>query len=392
MNTIELGYKVPCDQMIVRRLDCYYEEVKHKIKAELNNVESVALTADEWSSRAQDSYLSVEAQYIDTNCEMHHVILCNEVFENRPTAINIFELEAVIARLDDKVKAIVHDSVAAIVAACDLIHQVPYNVKCNTISCKRFIVSCAKYETLICKGRAIVMHFRKSNIASNFLAKCQAQKGLKTEKLIQSCNTRWDSQYYMFQSLINNKAPISAVLSDRQMTKRSVAQKLKIMESEWEYMEKLVTLLKPFQVATPVFCSENEVTISVACPIIKLIMLNHLSITSEDNERLRRFKQKAVSSLRDRFNFYEDNLDLDITQISQFFNPRHKSLECETTETRNQIIYHTKELLREMESLNEEDTENHVAVKESAYSSLFKIKVLQVTGRVKYKVVWQNHF
>ncbi|XP_058799068.1 E3 SUMO-protein ligase ZBED1-like [Phymastichus coffea] len=377
MDVLEPGYKVPCEKTILRRLECYFEEVKLKIKKDLSKAQKVSLTTDEWSSRAQNSYLSVEAQYLDENCKMHHATLCNEVLFARPTALNISnELKTVIKDwdLENKVEAIVHDSASAIIAACNLLPEIPYSVKCNAHLLQLVVHDCfaavPDYESLTSKGQAVVSHFRRSNIASNSLAQRQIQMDMKKEKLIQSCNTRWDSKYFMFESLVQNKTPISAVLADRQVTKRDVTQKLEITESNWVDMEKLLVMLKAFQVATTIFCSQTDVTISVVRPVIHSIISNHLATTPEDNAVSKKFKKEANSSLKRRFRFEENDFEIDIMHISQFFDPRHKSLSCESAEMKQEVVDYVKGLLNVGEPMDTEDTNSPVP-KSSAFDFLF---------------------
>jgi len=42
-----------------------------------------------------------------------------------------------------------------------------------------------------------------------------------SKKLIQDCPTRWNSSFYMFECIVEMRWPISAVLSDESVTKRS---------------------------------------------------------------------------------------------------------------------------------------------------------------------------
>lgn len=374
MSVVEPAYKVPCESTIIRRLECTFEEVRSRIKEELAQAESVSLTTDEWSSRAQNSYLSVEAQYINKECIMKNATLCNQIMEERPTAANLqCELESVISDwdLDEKVESITHDSAAAVTLACESIEQVPNSVKCNAhllqLALKDAFGAVSAYEPLLYKGRAVVTHFRKSNVASRSLAKCQTQMNMKNRRLIQSVDTRWNSKFHMLESLVQNKAPISAVLADRQVTKADVAQRLEILERDWENMEKLLPILKPFDITTTLFCSQSDVTISIVRPIIKSIISRHLDIKPEDNRNSSLFKQTAAASLMERFCLESE--ELSIMHISQFFDPRYQNLEYESAEIRDKVISHVKELLDSREPI---DTEELPATPSTAFDFLFE--------------------
>lgn len=265
------GYSVLCGQTILTRLKLQYEEMKKQVLQSLAKVHSVSLTIDEWSSRAQDSYISLEAQYLDDNFNMHHVTLCNEALDGRPNAINIAASvnDAINEwKLMGKVVAIVHDSASVMHAAVTHVQGLPISINCNArmlqLVVKDAMAAVPKYDEIITKGRALVMHFRKSNLASNALSQKQRQLELKEKRLKQSCETRWDSKFDMCEALLVNRRAIALALADRSQTTSAVAQKLEITEAEWSTMEDMVKILQPFQVkkiieaATPTDREEGD--------------------------------------------------------------------------------------------------------------------------------------
>ena len=55
----------------------------------------------------------------------------------------------------------------------------------------------AEVQELLSRARAIVGHFRRSPVAAKKLEEAQEQLGLQKTKLVQDCNTRWNSQVIM---------------------------------------------------------------------------------------------------------------------------------------------------------------------------------------------------
>lgn len=197
MAVLEPDYKVPCAQTIKTRLQFLYAEVKKKIENLLSLISSVSLTIDEWSSRAQNSYLSVEAQFLDNEGDMRHVTLCNAEMEDNPTAQNIADLVAIIIGdwgLDGKVQAVVHDSAAAMVAAGRFLSDISDSLNCAAhllqLVVKDSIGTVPAYGEIIRKGRALSKHFNHSNIACRELAARQNQLNFPKEKLATYCLTR----------------------------------------------------------------------------------------------------------------------------------------------------------------------------------------------------------
>ena len=72
------------------------------------------------------------------------------------------------------------------------------NLKMNTI------------ERLLSACRRLVMHFKRSTIATTALVDRQK----RSEKLLQDVSTRWNSTYYLLE-----RWPMPAVLSDENVTK-----------------------------------------------------------------------------------------------------------------------------------------------------------------------------
>lgn len=85
VNYLEPKYKIPSRQTFSRRIiPEMFEEKRTKIKnvidQDYNNLESLSITADLWSSRAKDSYISCTGHYIDANFVFKHFTLACSPF------------------------------------------------------------------------------------------------------------------------------------------------------------------------------------------------------------------------------------------------------------------------------------------------------------------------
>ena len=70
-------------------------------------------------------------------------------------------------------------------------------------------------------GQKLVGHFKHSSKATAALDQKQKQMNMPVKKLIQDCSTRWNSSYYMLERMLEVRWPISAVLGDESITKKS---------------------------------------------------------------------------------------------------------------------------------------------------------------------------
>ena len=66
----------------------------------------------------------------------------------------------------------------------------------------------------IAAARKLVGHFNHSCLATSELRKRQESMGLPALKLQQDCPTRWNSQFYMTNTLLQCRWPAAAALSD----------------------------------------------------------------------------------------------------------------------------------------------------------------------------------
>ncbi|XP_036342040.1 uncharacterized protein LOC118751343 [Rhagoletis pomonella] len=201
-------------QSILSRLLLLYNDVREKISNDLTEVESASISVDEWTSRTQDCYLSVEAQYIDKQSELCKVTLCNEQLEDRPNAENIASAVEVVLpdwNISDKTQAITHDSASVMNAAAQQLFNKRDSIKCSAhllqLVIKYALAAVPDYNKICKKGRNITAYFHRSNIAKTALA--NRQLGIKENRLVQCCDTRWNSKYYMCERLLLNRNAIA---------------------------------------------------------------------------------------------------------------------------------------------------------------------------------------
>ena len=111
-------------------------------------------------------------------------------------------------------------------------------------------------------AQKLVGHFKHSALATAELKKRQEQMGVKQKKLIQDCPTQWNSVFYMIERLLEMRWPITAVLSDEEVTQRS-DRYLDLRSEQWELLGYLVKHLEPCEIATVFLSHETNVSVSL---------------------------------------------------------------------------------------------------------------------------------
>jgi len=231
----------------------------------------------------------------------------------------------------------VHDD-ANVMRATGRLLGVENNVDCAAhtlqLCVNEALKSADDFGIVIAKSGKIVMHCNHSNVATMALTNKQVQLGMKEERLVQSCPTRWDSVYHMCDVLFRNRAPVCAVLGDRAFTSSAKALSLEISEQGWGIMEDLIKMLKPLHVAIKLLCSDSKVTISAVRPVVGTLITNHNAPESEDGNLISTFKTNIVAILKRRFHFNGTSLSEDDSvlpqQVASFLNPRYKDLDAES--------------------------------------------------------------
>jgi hypothetical protein len=91
--------------------------------------------------------------------------------------------------------------------------------------------------------RNIVTYFHKSSQALELLHTTQANMEEPKLGLIQDVQNRWSSSYLMLQRLLKIRKPLTVVLT-------KIKYDLLLTNQQWQMIEQIVSILKPFADAT----------------------------------------------------------------------------------------------------------------------------------------------
>ena len=162
-------------------------------------------------------------------------------------------------------------------------------------------------DKLIGAVKKIVSHFSHSVVATEALKNKQQQMNITAKKLINSCPTRWNSTYEMLQRVLKLCWPVTAVLSDDTITKRS-DRYLDLKTEQWKLTEDLVPVVEPFTIATTFFSYEENVSISSVFAILhglleKLEPKEDSASECSDSKTIKDFKETVVLQILQSLNY-----------------------------------------------------------------------------------------
>lgn len=159
------------------------------------------------------------------------------------------------------------------------------------------LISQRSVNDALANARKIVGHFKHSQLAQSRLEDIQVQmqgEGTTPNRLVQDVQTRWNSSYYMIQSLLKEKRPLCVYGGDYNLPATLSA-------NEWVLLEKIVTVLEPFKELTKKISSATSTAADVipAITVLKRLL-------AEDNNTDSGMKSTLLEAVKRRFSTVED--------------------------------------------------------------------------------------
>ncbi|XP_017476853.1 PREDICTED: zinc finger BED domain-containing protein 1-like [Rhagoletis zephyria] len=217
VQCLDPRYKLPSRPTIQNvHLQKIFDDLEKKLQANLNNIDSCAITTDGWSSKANESYITVTCHFIDSEFKLRSVVLGTWKLANElnHSAENISQsLRECLNKWNilEKVNYVVTDNAASMLKACELLEK--KNLPCFAHSINLVVqdaLSTEKVKVILTKCKRIVAYFKSSTIAYARLRKEQGDG--KQYSLIQEVPTRWNSAFAMMQRILVIKDAIFSVL------------------------------------------------------------------------------------------------------------------------------------------------------------------------------------
>ncbi|KAK0144032.1 putative RNA-binding protein 46 [Merluccius polli] len=298
LHTLEPRYVMPSRQHFSEKcIPNLYNEVKARVKCDLEKATRVAITTDGWTSHTIEAYVTVTSHHIDSDWNMKNYVLQTRVLNEAHTGKNIGSVHRVGDK--DKNPALVTDNASNMTVAGVEANLSPHCFGHTINLATQRGLKCTAAARLLGRVRHIVAFFHKSTVASAVLKERQTLLGLPEHKLKQDVITCWNSSYDMLERFLEQQAAVCASLLDQKMRKEACDVNT-LNESDISAAEDLVGLLSPVKVATTIMCEEKQPTLSMITPL-KAKLLDHLKISEEDYTLVTEIKLTMAGDLRDRY-------------------------------------------------------------------------------------------
>lgn len=156
----------------------------------------------------------------------------------------------------------------------------------------------------------LVGHFKHSTLAYSCLEDIQGKLNQPIKRLQQDVQTRWNSTYYMLQSLIEQKQVLG--VSEHELPDYLTAH-------QWALMEKTVAILAPFKELTRKASSYDALASDVIPAVTVVVRL--LNRETDEDHGVKTMKATLLAAVKKRFRDVETN---PLYFISTILDPRYK--------------------------------------------------------------------
>jgi len=412
VHNLNPNFEIPSRKTVSKSLiPAKYETCFSNVMKALQNVKSICLTTDAWTSLNNESFIAVTGHFIDEDFGCKKVLLRCCASTERHTSENLAnDLKEVISyySLDNKVNLVVTDNAANIVGAVkdklNLKHLGCFGHTINLIV--KDALAYDEVNKLICKVRAIVSHFKRSTVSLNKLNEAQLniirkkQKEKENEpvpvalegelkKLLQDVVTRWNSTFYMLERFIELEEAIRSVLGQLDNPLEHPTG------YEWLVLKDLKYVLSPFEKATKYTSADRHMSVSMVIPTTNDLVDICSAYMKGKDRPLSKPASDVLTLLERGLHTRLGNVENSNTLcLSTFLDPRFKEQAFKSTtaadSTKEVVVrivaaeIQKKTREKEQPEPKPTDTKNNGASDEIELFSFFKRKVAQEAVSKKF--------
>lgn len=283
------------------------------------DIAAISFTTDIWSSDVSPvSMLSLTAQWIDKDFNLVKAVLHSQEFAGTHSASAIseaFEKMFQTWKIDKtRVHAVVRDNARNMTKAMMDSGLASFGCMAHTLQLAIHdgVFSQRSLTDVVAICRKIVGHFKHSPLAYSRLQAVQIQLGMKPKRLQQDVSTRWNSTFYMMESLLEQKRALATYAADYDLPATLSAH-------QWQLIENFITLLSPFEQLTREVSSSEASAADVIPSVTALRRL--LSKQADTDHGVKTTKTSLLEAVNRRF----DQIQYDpMFCIATYLDPRYK--------------------------------------------------------------------
>ncbi|XP_076838907.1 zinc finger BED domain-containing protein 4-like [Brachyhypopomus gauderio] len=320
MDYLEPRYIVPSRKYVSETaLPELYSKVRKQISGELKCAKVLSFTTDIWTSDVSPmSLLSLTVHWLNPTCEHRSAMLGAKNFRGSHTSDAI--ATALTTMIDeweipfDKVHVMLSDNAANMKKAMGSMKVCNLGCFAHTLQLivNEGLLSQRSLNDALTKCRQIIGHFKHSQLSYSRLHDIQIEMQMQPKRLQQDIKTRWNSTYYMMQSLLEQKRALSAYVADHDLPAT-------LTSLQWALLERAMIVLAPFEELTRKVSSSTASAADVipAVTVLKRI----LGKESDCDSGIKTMKTTLLQAVNNRFSAVEDE---PLYALATLLDPRYK--------------------------------------------------------------------
>ena len=260
-----------------------------------DDVPSMSFTSDIWSSRNNDSFVSLSVHFCTNKMELVHLVPYCAYFPVRHTGVNIkIKIDGMIEELNlnspHLAKYIIHDNAANAKKAFEC-HDSLKQLFCLNHTLELALGDTTKEDIcgmVVCKSmkkcNQLAVQVRKSPLLTEELRRACHRVDLNFTTLKPAVKTRWNSAHINISSVLRVKNALISLLADSEADIRW--DEFEISSTEWKLLQGLELVLgKVVEVSKVRLCFQlfkilNNVEYFRS---LKVILIQHVTLSSENS-------------------------------------------------------------------------------------------------------------
>ncbi|KAJ8391358.1 hypothetical protein AAFF_G00089880 [Aldrovandia affinis] len=262
------------------------------------------------------SMISLTAQWVDEDFQLQQVLLhCTEM-PGSHSAINLTaKFDEMLQRWNidkTRVHVVLRDNARNMAKAMTdgNLASLPCLAHTLQLAVHEGLLSQRSINDVTANARKIVGHFKHSPLAYSRLHDIQENMGQGRKRLQQDVPTRWNSTYYMLESLIEQRRALGAYGAEHELPATLSAY-------QWGLIENVLTLLAPFEQLTKQI---SKATATAADIIPEVTALKRLLAREAETDRgVGTLKATLLEAVQTRFRDIEEE---PLYTVATFLDPR----------------------------------------------------------------------
>lgn len=344
------NYKVPYRRKIVKMIGEEFKAELEEIKKAITKYYgSINVIIDFWTPKKKKcSFLGVIIQFMDDQWEMKSYLISMRSVKNSHTSTNIYrEVVEVLERFNLAKVVKNKDNVITKIRSSG-VHVIVSDNAPNMVGARKLMVESKlfvqqygcyvhQYQTVLRNAlfnkqiklfetvRNIVRHFKMSVPAYQYLRDYNKSHNINAKSLVMDVQTRWNSTFYMIQSVLENRKGIHDYLeNNNDRAPKSIQKGLNTVQIA--VLNELTALLMHFERYSTKLSSESKPTINHVIPSMFMIIrkLNRTKLKKLETINLRQLMIKEIKCVfsvknTNQFHYCEELL------IAWLLDPRFKN-------------------------------------------------------------------